>query len=945
LTAAVPAVTQELPWGRTVEAIRLETDAALPVEHFSPQIRQKVGEPLDRRKVAESLKDLFATGRFQELRADAVPRESGVELIFRGRATYFVGVVRVEGTPDVLDPRLLITAARLRLGNPVSDRDLDAAALRLASVLAESGYYRAEVSSRLDPDPNTQVADVTFTVDPGPAARLKEVEFVGELHATREHLLKVARWKPGIHLTSTNLERGTFRLHRFYAEQGRLMAAVNVKERLYDRESETEKLTVDIEVGPLVNVEIRGASLSKSERRTVLPFYQEGVVDETSLERGRRNLLDHFQRRGYYLAEIEYEHRETGGEASIEVVYHVALGEQGVFEGYAFRGNETLDAAQLAGVLTVEGQDWLHSRGVFTHELLRQDVLSLRAAYHNHGFLDVKVTPRLETAYEGRRGRLFLTFEIEEGPRWRVGNLAFHGLRNEFRNDVWPRLAVKPGRPFSPVHVLADRDSLLSFLADRGFPHALVTYETSSNPDTHTVDVTYEVETGREERIGSVFLLGNENTREGTIRRELTLERGEPLSQSQVLESQRRLYDLGIFSQVQIAPRDPQGTERDKTILVHVEEARRWTLVYGAGVEFQRLGSDRPEGELRASPRLSFGMSRLNVGGRAQSLTFRTRLSTLDRGGSLTYLVPRFPTRRDLAFRIHGLAERSRDVLTFTAEREEASVSLEKRWSAAAALVGRYSFRRVLVDAESLRINPEDIPLVSRPARVAMFGLSYANDHRDNPADATRGSYSLADLGVSSTRYGSQSNFVRISGQNATYHRIGAHFIFARNTRFAVQSTVGEVGERGQIPLPERFFMGGSESHRGFSINQAGPRDLVTGFPVGGLALFLNSLEMRIPFAEGRMGFVVFHDAGNVYSSVRLMKLLKVRQSSPTDFDYTAHAAGLGLRYRTPVGPVRFDVGYNLNPARFRVEDPQTGAVEIRRLPHWQYSLSIGQSF
>jgi outer membrane protein assembly factor BamA len=292
--------------------------------------------------------------------------------------------------------------------------------------------------------------------------------------------------------------------------------------------------------------------------------------------------------------------------------------------------------------------------------------------------------------------------------------------------------------------------------------------------------------------------------------------------------------------------------------------------------------------------------------------------------------------------------ERSQDVLTFAAEREEASVAVEKRYSAAAYIQARYAFRRVRVDENSLRISPEEIPLVSRPARVAMLGLSYANDHRNEPTDATDGSYSLAEAGVSSKTLGSQSNFVRVSGQNATYYRLTPHLTFARNTRFAVESTVGAVTATGEIPLPERFFMGGSESHRGFSVNQAGPRDLETGFPIGGKALFLNSLELRTRFAEGRVGLVLFHDAGNVYSNIRRMKLLKFAQNSPTDLDFTSHVAGLGIRYRTPVGPVRLDFGYNFNPPRYQIIDrsvnPQ-GIVEVRRLAHFQFSLSIGQSF
>ncbi|MGA3327685.1 MAG: BamA/TamA family outer membrane protein, partial [Terriglobia bacterium] len=149
------------------------------------------------------------------------------------------------------------------------------------------------------------------------------------------------------------------------------------------------------------------------------------------------------------------------------------------------------------------------------------------------------------------------------------------------------------------------------------------------------------------------------------------------------------------------------------------------------------------------------------------------------------------------------------------------------------------------------------------------------------------------------------------------------------------------------IPLPERFFLGGSESMRGFSINQAGPRDPNTGYPIGGNALFLNSFELRSFFAQRRLGLVLFDDAGNVYDTIRKMRLLKFTQSSPADFDYTSNAIGIGLRYRTPVGPIRFDVGYNLNPPRFNVITTTNGVVntEVQQLSRVQFFFSIGQSF
>jgi outer membrane protein assembly factor BamA len=326
------------------------------------------------------------------------------------------------------------------------------------------------------------------------------------------------------------------------------------------------------------------------------------------------------------------------------------------------------------------------------------------------------------------------------------------------------------------------------------------------------------------------------------------------------------------------------------------------------------------------------------------------------------YLIPRLFNRDDLSLRLNGLVDRTRDVLTFTADRKEVSMSVEKHFSASTLLIGQYSFRRVEALDISSKISTQEIPLLSQPALVGMVGGSFVQDHRDDPSDATRGVYSLVNAGVAWRGFGSQANFLRFMGENSTYNSLGSHVVFARKTQFGVVSPYGGLysvtvpASDGQpaetilthsIPLPERFFMGGSESMRGFSINQAGPRDPYTGFPIGGNGLFLNSLELRTSFMQRRLGIVAFEDAGNVYSTIRKMRLLKVNQSSLEDLDYTSHAVGLGLRYKTPVGPIRLDAGYNLNPPRYNVVSTTNGVTntEVQRLSHFQFFLSIGQSF
>jgi outer membrane translocation and assembly module TamA len=237
-------------------------------------------------------------------------------------------------------------------------------------------------------------------------------------------------------------------------------------------------------------------------------------------------------------------------------------------------------------------------------------------------------------------------------------------------------------------------------------------------------------------------------------------------------------------------------------------------------------------------------------------------------------------------------------------------------------------------------------------------GFSYIRNKRDNNLESTKGSYTTIDAGVASSYFGSEADFSRILAQNSTYHSFGKNrptekkFVFARSLRIGVETAFGNTAilPPGQacpeailtncpsttvIPLAERFFSGGGNSHRGFGLNQAGPRDPVTGFPVGGSGLFLNNVEMRfppptLPYFQDNLSFAIFEDAGNVFTDGRTMldNLLRWHQKDPQlclqpntanqcDYSYISHAVGVGVRYKTPIGPVRFDFGYNLNPPAF----------------------------
>ncbi len=955
LTFAAPS-----QWGRTVVRIDLKTDAHLYPSQFKEQIVQKVGEPLDPVKVDESLKKLYATGRFVNLQAEAEPVPGGVALTFAGKARYFIGVIQVSGTPKPLDSSTLVAAARLPLGRSLREEDLATAAQNIKGVLADNAFYQVRIQNKVVRNPATQEANVLLIVTPGQQARLNEVIFKGRSVFPADRLRSVTGWHPGERLTSADIEKGLYKLHNFYLKRGYLQANTIIQKRVFNPKTNTENLLVECEAGPVIEVHVRGAEISRRKLSDILPLYQDGVIDQPSLERGSEALRDFCQQKGYLQASVTVAPVEHLKADHLRVTYTVKLGRKGSFEGYKFTGNHALTTTLLTSVMTIHPAQFPFQRVAYSSKLLDDDINSLKAAYQSRGFLDAKIEPYFNYYYRDQPDHLFVTIQIQEGVRTMVGKLMLRGLTSKQEKVLSSRLANRPGHYYSPENEQKDRDTILRYFANRGYSHAKVAIRSSHENKKHIVNVEYQVDSGNKEMIARVILLGNQYTREGVVRRELSFRSGQPVNESALLESQRKLYDLGLFNQVQIAPQNPESQETEKSVLVSMEEAPRWTVGYGGGIEVQRLGSNEPQGQLKASPRVSLDVSRIDVGGRNQTLSFRGRLSTLDKGAAVSYFVPKLPKRRDISVRLSADIDSSRNVLTFTAKRKEASILLEKRWSPTTFLSARYSFRNVQALDLSNRISASQIPLASLPAKIGMFAMSYVNDHRDNPLDPTRGSYSVADAGVSWSGLASEANFLRFAAQNATYYRLTPHLVFARDTRFAVESPYGGLrsvtvtepdGSKQtvlthEIPLPERFFMGGSDSHRGFSINQAGPRDPETGFPIGGNALFLNSLELRFSFAQDRLGLVLFHDMGNVYSTIRKMRLFKFSQNSPTDFDYTVHAVGVGFLYKTPVGPLRFDVAYALNPTRYQVSDPSLpGGVEVRQLSHVQYFLSIGQSF
>src|SRR5450759_5531726 len=958
--------------GQPVVNIRFEP-AEQPLEgaELFEMLPLKRDQPLRMSVVRASVERLFATGRYRDIQVDAEPFSGGVIVKFITANSWFIGNVSVSGNVDDPPNRgQLSNATRLDLGQPYVESNLETAVGGQHRLLEGNGLYLSAIHPVFDYDPAHQQVNIRFEIDSGRRARFGTPVLLGDfkmdparvLTATKFRRWIIHTWKP---VSQLRVRQGLDGVRALLQKENRLEAKVALVSLNYDPAAHQAIPTLRIEAGPRIQVNTVGAKVSQSKLRRLIPVFEEHAVDHDLLVEGARNLRDYFQAQGYFDTQVEFKQQNVVNDKA-DVDFLVNTGPRHHLVAIAIRGAEYFSKDVIRERMYLQTASFLQfPHGRYSESLARRDRDNIANLYESNGFRDVKVLSHSTDNYLGKEGNLAVTLEIQEGPQYLVNRVQVDGVEKLDKARILAKLSSSAGQPFSEFDVAVDRDTVLAEYFQNGFPSA--TFEWSSKPaaEPHRVDLVFVVHEGRQQFVRQVLInpQGLQVTRPGMVARSLRINPGDPLSPTAITDTQRRFYDLGVFARVDAAVENPDGETDRKYVLYNMEEAARYSVAGGVGAELARIGSGCQSclgaGQSGFSARVSLHVSRNNLWGLGHSVSLRTRVSTLDKRAVLSYNWPRFRNRDNLSLSFTALFQDSRDVRTFSSKREEGSVQLSQRLSKASTVFYRYTYRRVSVDQATLKITPFLIPLLSQPVRVGIVSFGWILDRRDDPVEPHKGIYNTVDLGLAEGAFGSQRNFVRFLVRNATYHPIGKKLVLARSTEVGDIHAFHYAGNPlDAIPLAERFFGGSGSSHRGFPENQAGPRDATTGFPLGGTALLFNQTELRFPLIGDNVGGVIFHDMGNIYSSLSNFSL-RQRQRDQQDFDYMEHAVGFGIRYRTPVGPLRVDLAYSINgPKYFGFKGSQqdllnagvnpcatSNKCQEQRVSRFQYFFSIGQTF
>ncbi len=1038
-----PAVSQPAPgslfkWsGLQVNSISFAGVTADRLAPLSGHLAQAEGKPLAPENVRESLRQLFSTGLYETIQVEASLRQQGVDLVFRGTPRTFIGSVGVYGAKGPTLNAQMQRASQLVPGTRFTQAKLATALMQMRQTMAENGFYEPTITPALTPHPDQQLVDIAFQAVSGPQAHVGKVELTGDPGMSAQEFSRYARLKIGGHVDHDSVNRALAGALKHYQGQQRMEAEIKLVSANYDAAGKSVDLSFSATRGPVVKVLVEGANIGPDRIKRIIPVFEEGSVDEDLLNEGNRRLRDYYQRLGYFDAKVNHL-QQSRNEQEVVIDFKVDLGPRRRVQSVSVAGNRYFNSATLKELLGVHTADSLDRHGAYSQALVSNDVSAIQAVYRNNGFANVKVTPETSTpetsladasapktsaAQTSASGSapLAVTYRIDEGGQIRVGIVRMDGNDGVDSALLMPLLNTAPGQLLSPQNLAGDRDALLTEYLSRGFEQATVDVAQQSQAgDPNKVDVVFHIAEGPQIFVRNVQLTGLHYTRPETVARAVTLHSGDPLNQTALLDTQRNLYELALFNEVDAAVENPNGAATRKTILLQVSEARRWALTYGFGFEAQ-TGTPQnncagaiaggvacnPNGVTGVSPRVLADLTRNNVFGREQSASLQGTYGLLEQKINLLYQIPHFIGNRNFGVTFSGGYANSKDVTTYVASRLEAgfrfteNFQLPGSWlSKANTFIYEYDFRRVKVAASSLQVFPGEIQELATAVRVAGPGVTWIRDTRDSPLDAHRGTYTSFQEFLSEKSLGAEAQFNRLDITNSSYYGFSkSRYVLARNTRYGQIRAFG-TGSAELIPLPERLYAGGPTSLRGFSFNGAGPRDPETGFPIGGAGALINSTELRLPppslpWLGNTVSFVLFHDMGNVFTNAgdawasalrfnqpnrdtcKVLSPAQVDSSGnvippsppPTSpitstghqgncsFNYFSHAPGIGVRYHTPIGPIRLDFSYNLNTPIFPVNiNYSTGfstanplgpysQPHVGEATHFNFFFSLGQTF
>ena len=643
-----------------------------------------------------------------------------------------------------------------------------------------------------------------------------------------------------------------------------------------------------------ITYEIDGDHLDEDAIKEVVDLKRFAIVDEAAIQRNLGKIRDLYVEDGYFMVETSFE-LFPSGRNGMEVILRVFEGEKVLIRRVDFVGNQDLSDATLKNAMITKEGGWLaflSNAGQFNPAMFDGDVQQLQLLYLHKGYVQAKIDhPVISLAPD--RSSLSLLVRVHEGPQYQVGEIEVAMSDGEWlipQEELLALSSFKEGETFDYMKIRQDEQAIGDAFRDLGYANAHVSSDYRPDEKTRIVDFVYRIQKGQLVHIGRIDIRGNRSTRDKVIRRELKIAEGDLYSSSKLRRSQQRVQALGFFETVELTPRTGSDPGR-MDVTIDVTEQNTGTFQVGAGFSSYE------------SFLLTATVAKENFLGRGQSLQAQATLSALRKMFSVNFFEPYFlDSRWTFAFDIFNFSE---SFTTFNRLRTGGKMSWGYRLTDHLAVSLTYTLEQVEAQLFGTKI---PLSIASQDGRTSSFKGTLSYDSRDNRLFPSDGNFTTVSLEHADPNIGSENSFDRAVARTRFYFPLPLNMVFKTNLTLGIIST--PKGEA--IPLFERFFVGGIYNLRGYGRNSVGeelqvadvPDDGLRPFVIGGAKELIFNAELEFPiFAEVRIKGVLFFDAANAWGSYEPMDLGTLQAST-----------GLGVRWHSPVGPLRFEWGWPLNP-------------------------------
>jgi outer membrane protein insertion porin family len=846
-----------------VSEVEIHGLASLDKEELLYLLDIRPGERIDADTVRTGIKRAFLKGIFEDISVEAGDGEE-TKVVINVKEKDSVRKISIEGDYAVSGKKIK-ELFHMKEGMLLTCGLLEKASEDLKRDLEFIGFPRVEIHTKIKRLKKTPyLVDILIVINTGEPERIKKIEIEGAAEEAKSVMKLTDRDVYNREILKQDIEKikvylkkkGYYKpvISRYTFKDGVLAFSVNPGKRL--------------------QISVRGNdTVSTKDLMKEIPFFEAEDFSDDIVQEAVNRLLSIYHVKGYPFAQVAPV--VTVEAELITAAFFIFEGTQVDVREISFHGN-SLKEDRLKEIMS------LREKKKYNPDLIDSDREALENFYNALGYLSVKIDDIQAVCEEGRDS-VNIIVAINEGAKTEIGRVDITGANLVSETELRRVINLHPGDPYNEVDLSDARYRIIEFYSKKGFPNVAV--EVKREIEERKADVTFQINEGSVVLFGKAIVTGNRNTNYEVVRRELKQQENMPFDYTLLSKERQQLYKSGLFSDIDMEALDAYEDKKD--VLIKLREGNAGAVELSLGYAEYELY------------RGILDLSYRNVMGLNRQVSLRLELSSLEKRYILQYYEPWFLSR-ELPFRVFVLGEDRKEISIDTREtryrltRNTITAGVEKKMSEKLKSELYYEFSLV----NTFDVKPDVILTKEDTGTLVISGLRYGiiYDTRDNQFYPTKGLFSGATVKLTSPVFMSETDFIKLTFYGNIYHEITKGVVLAASLRGG-----GAQGyfKTNALPIVERFFLGGRTTVRGYAQDDLGPKG-ADGNPTGGNAFLMENLELRTSLGKN-FGLVTFLDGGNVWVKMNEMKL--------TDFKF---AAGLGLRYNTPVGPVRIDYGRKL---------------------------------